>query len=47
MVQRLEPLRVIIVGRMPQELQTDIEIINFKSRNQKIKDREGKYGILN
>lgn len=23
------------------------EIINFKSRNQKIKDREGKYGILN
>ena len=47
MVRRLEPLRVIIVGRIPQELQTDIEIINFKSRNQKIKDREGKYGILN
>lgn len=47
MVRRLEPLRVIIVGRIPQELQTDIEIISFKSRNQKIKDREGKYGILN
>ena len=46
MERRLEPLRVIIVGKMPPELDTSLEIINFKTRSQKIKDREGKYGIL-
>lgn len=36
MERRLKPLRVIIVGRIPEELETDTEIINFETRNQKI-----------
>lgn len=36
MERRLKPLRVIIVGRIPEELETDMEIINFETRNQKI-----------
>ena len=43
MERRIEPLRVIIVGTIPPELQTDVEIVNFKTRSQKIRDREGKY----
>ena len=38
MERRLKPLRVIIVGRIPEELETDTEIINFKTRNQKINE---------
>ena len=38
MERRLKPIRVIIVGRVPEELETDVEIINFKTRNQKIND---------
>ncbi len=38
MCERLDPLRVIIVGRIPDELNTPIEIINLKTRNQKIND---------
>lgn len=43
MEKRIEPLRVIIVGTIPPELKTDTEIVNFKTRSQKIRDREGKY----
>lgn len=43
MERRLQPLRVIIVGKIPPELETDVEIINFKTRSQKIRDKEGKY----
>lgn len=45
MVKRLKPLKVIIVGRIPQELETDVEIINFSTRNQQIKAKEGIYGF--
>lgn len=38
MERRLKPIRAIIVGRVPEELETDVEIINFKTRNQKIND---------
>lgn len=41
----LEPIRVIIVGKIPPELQTSVEIVNYKTRGQKIRDKEGKYGI--
>lgn len=41
MERRLKPLRVIIVGRIPEELET--EIINFETRNQKI-NKEGANG---
>lgn len=43
MERRLKPLRVIIVGRIPEELETDTEIINFETRNQKI-NKEGVNG---
>lgn len=36
MCDRLMPNRVIIVGRIPQELNTNVEILNFDSRNQRI-----------
>ena len=39
MCDRLNPNKVIIVGRIPDELQTDVSIINFKTRNQKINER--------
>lgn len=38
MCSRLEPLRVIVVGRMPDELDPPVEIINLKTRNQKINE---------
>lgn len=38
MCRRLEPLRVIIVGRVPDELNSPVEIINLKTRNQKINE---------
>lgn len=38
MCQRLDPLRVVIVGRVPEELQSPVPIINLKSRNQKINE---------
>ena len=39
MCERLEPTRVIIVGRIPDELNTDIPITNFQTRNQRINER--------
>ena len=45
MVQRVNPIKVIIVGLAPEELQTDVQIVNFKTRSQKIRDKEGKYRI--
>lgn len=39
MCDRLEPTKVIIVGRIPDELKTDIPIINYMNRNQKINER--------
>ena len=39
MCERLEPARVIIVGRIPDELNTDIPITNFQTRNQRINER--------
>lgn len=41
MCDRLEPLRVVIVGRIPDELNTDVEIINLKTRNQRINEQLG------
>lgn len=45
MEMALEPIRIIVVGKLPPELKTNAEIVNFKTRSQKIKDREGKYGV--
>ena len=39
MCERLEPTRVIVVGRIPDELNTDIPITNFQTRNQRINER--------
>ena len=39
MCRRLEPLRVVIVGRVPEELESPVAIINLKSRNQQINER--------
>lgn len=41
MCDRLEPLRVVIVGRIPDELNSTVEIINLKTRNQKINEKFG------
>lgn len=41
MCDRLEPLRVVIVGRIPDELNSPVEIINLKTRNQKINEELG------
>lgn len=38
MCDRLKPLKVIIVGRIPDELISSVEIINYKTRNQKINE---------
>lgn len=39
MCERLQPTRLIIVGRVPDELQVSVPIINYKTRNQKINER--------
>ena len=44
MCERLEPTRVIIVGKIPDELNTDVKIINFQTRNQKINEQMQKKG---
>lgn len=41
MCERLKPLRVIIVGHVPDELKSPVEIINYKTRNQKINEKMG------
>lgn len=41
MCRRLNPTQVIIVGRIPEELETDVKIVNFQTRNQKIKEKFG------
>lgn len=38
MCERLEPLRVIIVGHIPDELNSPVEVISLKSRNQKLSE---------
>ena len=44
MRERLEPTRVIVVGILPDELDSPVEIINFKTRGQKVNDRFGNGG---
>lgn len=39
MCDRLEPTRIIIVGRIPDELNTDVPITNYMSRNQRINEQ--------
>lgn len=39
MCEKLEPTKVIIVGRIPDELNTEIPIINFGTRNQRINEK--------
>ena len=41
MCKRLEPTRVVVVGILPDELDSPVEIINFKTRGQKINDKFG------
>lgn len=38
MCDRLEPTKVIIVGRIPGELKSPVEIVNYKTRSQKINE---------
>ncbi len=38
MTDRLQPHTVLIVGKMPDELNTDVKIVNYKSRNQKVNE---------
>ena len=51
MCRRLRPLLVILIGRVPEELESPVEIINLKSRNQQInerfkeKEKENKHGL--
>ena len=44
MCERLEPTRVVVVGILPDELDSSVEIINFKTRGQKVNDRFGNGG---
>lgn len=39
MCDRLQPKKVIIVGRIPDELNTDVAIVNYQTRNQRINER--------
>lgn len=41
MCERLEPTRVVVVGILPEELYSKVEIINFKTRGQKVNDKFG------
>ena len=41
MCKRLEPTRVVIVGLLPEELDSSVEIVNFKTRGQKVNDKFG------
>ena len=38
MCDKLQPTRVIIVGRIPDELKSDVPITNYKTRNQRINE---------
>lgn len=42
MCDRLEPTRVVIVGILPDELDSPVEIINLKNRAQKMNERYSK-----
>lgn len=39
MLDKLSPVKVIIVGRIPDELDTDVAIVNYQTRNQRINER--------
>lgn len=41
MCERLEPTRVVVVGILPDELNSPVEIVNLKSRNQKVNEKFG------
>ena len=41
MCEILEPTRVVVVGILPEELYSKVEIINFKTRGQKVNDKFG------
>ncbi len=41
MAERLEPTHILIVGKVPDELNTTIPLISYKSRNQKMNERLG------
>lgn len=41
MCERLEPTRVVVVGILPEELDSSVEIVNLKSRNQKVNENFG------
>ena len=45
MCERLEPTRIVVVGILPDELDSSVEVINFENRTQKMRDRlsGGKY----
>ena len=42
MCSKLEPTRIIVVGRLPDELRDLTKVINLKARNQRMNERFGK-----
>ena len=42
MCERLEPTRVVVVGILPDELDSNVEIINLENRAQKMRDKLSK-----
>ena len=38
MCERLEPTRVVVVGILPDELDSNVEIINLRNKNQKVRE---------
>lgn len=38
MIDMLQPHTVLIVGKIPDELNADVKIVNYKSRNQKVNE---------
>ena len=41
MFEKLEPTRIVVIGTLPDELDSPVEIVNLKSRNQKVNENFG------
>ena len=42
MCEKLEPTRVVVVGILPEELDSPVEVINLENRAQKMRNRFSK-----
>ena len=41
MFEKSEPTRIVVIGTLPDELDSPVEIVNLKSRNQKVNENFG------